>query len=313
MSNFTKSMSYSMLNKSSSISSMIKKTIKEYTEVDISKISGQMIDMEYTPLNRSVMKMMQGKNSSNHHLKMMTASDQKIVTMVLPFATYRAGSNVVTMAYIDNIGKVTGDKVVASTNALYAMLGGAYIANSVFDSYSELTNRDIMIPLMNIYVDMVMGVFNVVVHARADKKLSDIITYGARRFFLENMLNIDDSDAVANIAIKGLNNIDQGEYEKANLMYADAAVKDGTLDDWINWSKKISSKTANMSVKLFIEKWIRQYGEYSYFAMDNVEYLIGSILMTLATVNGYSRQLHTLIKNSKSINKLHATLYSFGE
>lgn len=312
MSNFSKSMSYKMLDRSSSISSMIKRTIREYTEVDIEKISAQMIDMESTPLNHSVMRMIQGKKNASHQLKMMTATDQKISTMALPFATYRSGGNIITMAYIDNIGRVTGDKVIAPTASLYAMLGSAYIANTVFDSYSELTNRDIMIPLMNVYVDMVIGVFNVIVHARADKKLSDIITYGARRFFLENMINIDD-DAVSNIAIKGLNNIDQGEYEKARLMYEDAGIKDGTLEDWINWSKKISSKTTNMNVKLFIEKWLRQYGEYSYFAMDNVEYLIGSILMTLAATNGFSRQLSALIKNSKSINKLHATLYSFGE
>lgn len=310
MSNFTKSMSYTMLNRTSSISSMIKHTIKEYTEVDIEKISSQMIDMEHTPLNRSVMKKLQGNNSTNHTLKMMTATDQKIVTMALPFATYRQGGSVITMAYVDNIGRVTGDRLVAPTNALYSMLGGAYIANSTFDSYSELTNRDIMIPLMGVYVDMMMGIFNVAVHARADKKLSDLITYGARRFFLENMLGIND-DAVANIAIKGLDNIDQGEYETANFTYSEANIKDGTLEDWINWSKKISPKTVNMSVKLFIEKWLRQYGEYSYFAMDNIEYLICSVLMTLATVNGFSRQLYTLIKNSKNINKLHSALYSF--
>lgn len=299
-----------MLNRSSSISSMIKQTIKSYTEVDIEKISSQMIDMEHTPLNRAVMKKLQGRNTSNHQLKMMTVTDQKIATMVLPFATYRQGGTVVTMAYVDNIGRVTGDKLFASTNSLYALLGSAYIANSTFDSYSELTNRDIMIPLMGIYVDMVLGIFNVIVHARADKKLSDLITYGARRFFLENMLGIDD-DAVANIAIKGLDNIDQGEYEAASITYSDANIKDGTLEDWINWTKKISPKTANMSVKLFIEKWLRQYGEYSYFGMDNVEYLICAVMMTLASVNGFSRQLYTLIKNSKGITKLHSALYSF--
>lgn len=310
MSNFTKSMSYLTLNGSTSISGMIKKSIKEYEEIEIEKISGQMIDMESTPLNRAALKLIQGK-SGNHQIKMLTAGGEKCISLVLPFATYRSGGKIITNAYVDNICRVTGDKVVGTSDALFSMLGSAFVANSVYEDYGDLTNRDLMIPLMNIYVDMMIGVFNVMVHARADKKLSDILTYGSRRFFLENMLNITDSDSVANIAIKGLNNIDQGEYEKTRLSYDELDIPNGNLEQWLNWVKKISSKTSGISKKLFIEKWIRQYGEYSYFAMDNIEYLIGSILMTMAFITGYSRTLQALIKASKTISKLHSALYTY--
>lgn len=290
---------------------MIKSSLKEYNIVDLSKISSQMIEMESTPLNRSAMKLLQGR--SNDRIQMLTASSEKIITMALPFATYKSGGKVITNAYVDNIGKISGDRLVCAAPILYSMLDGAYIANRCFDSYSSLTNRDIMVGLMNIYSDMVIGVFNVAIHARADKKLSDLLTYGSRRFLLERMLNIDDEDSVSTISIKGLQNIEQGEYEAAKAKYEELAVNSGTLEDWIKWTRTLSPKCREFTVKLFVEKWIRLYGEFAFFGMDNVEYLIGSILMTLCNANGYSRQFQTLIKNSKSYNKFITAIHSFDD
>lgn len=308
MSKFTKSMSYQMLDGSSSVSGMIKKSIVKYRALDVSYISAQMIDMEETPLNREAMKLVQGADKT-HEIKLMNYQDEKVVSSALPFATYRSNGKLITNVYVDNIGKVSGDRLVCPSKSLYAVLGSAYIANSVFDSYGDLTNRNIMIPLMNIYSDMVIGIFNVLVHARADKKLLDLITYGTRRFFLEWMLGLDANDT-ASIAIKDLNNIDQGEYEKARIEYDDI-VGDGNLEKWLQWIKKLSPKTKDIDKKLFITRWLRQYGEFSYFAMDNVEYLISTVMMTLGNCTGYSRSLQMLIKQSKYLTKLNASLYTF--
>ena len=310
MSNFTKSMTYQFLSRSVSVSSMIKRTIKEYLEVDLDKIASQMISMEEIPLNRYAAKLMQG--NSRNQIKLMTAGDTKIVSTALPFATYRANNSITTMVYLDNFAKITSNKVLSESIPFFSVLGAAAIANKSFDSYGELTNKDIMIPTMNVYVDMVLGIFNILVHARADKKLSDIITYGARRFFLRNMLDIQDY-AVETIAIKGLENISQEEYIAAKEKYDNINVDDGTFEKWIKWSQSISPKTKGINEKLIIEKWIRQYGEYSYFGLDNVEYLIGAILMTLGAVPGFSRSLQALIKNTKTVSKLKVALYSFGE
>lgn len=310
MANFTSTMSYKMLNASSNIGGLIKKSIKNYTELDIDKISGQMIDMDHTPLNRGAMWLLRGQ-SGNRSIKMMVATDERYITMALPFVTYSSGGKIVTNVYVENIGRVAGEKFICNTNALYSLLGAGYIANSVFQDYGDLTGRDLMVPLMNVYTDMVVGIFNVLVHARADKKLSDIITYGARRFFIENMINVDDEDSVSHLCIKGLNNIEQSDYEKAKQSYDDTGVKEGTLETWLKWVCKISPKTATINKKVFIERWIKMYGEYSFFAMDNVEYLIGAILMTMAFVNGYNRSLQTLIKNTKTYNKLNSALNGF--
>lgn len=309
MSKFTKTMSYRMLENTSGVSSMIKKSIKSYVVCPMDVISGQMLDMEDIPLNREAMKLVQGIDKS-HQIQLLTHETDKVVSMALPFATYRANGRLVTNVYLDNIGKIVGDRLHCPTKSLYAVLGAAYIANSVFDSYGDLQNRGIMLPLMQIYTDMVTGIFNVLVHARADKKLLDLLTYGSRRFFLEQMLDVNPDDT-ANMAIKGLNNIEQGDYEQAKLWYDDIVGEHGDLEEWLKWTAKLSPKTKEIDKKMFLTRWLRQYGEFAYFSMDNIEYLISTVLMTLAASNGYSRSLQMLIKQSKYINKLNTTLYSF--
>lgn len=310
MSTFSKSMSYLTLSQSSSVSDMIKKSIKEYSVVELDRLTSQLVDMANTPVNKGAMRLLQGKGS--HQIKILSSVDRKIVSMALPFATYRSGGMVITNAYLDNVGKVLGDRVTGSSSNLFALLDAAYVANNCFDTYGELTNRDIMVPLMNVYTDMVVGVFNVMVHARADKKLSDMITYGARRFFLTNMLQIDDEESVGTIAVKGLNNIDQMEYEQAVESYKEIDVDHGTLEDWLKWVSEISPKTKAVNKQIFIEKWLRNYGEYAYFAMDNAEYLVGVVFLTMASVPGFNRSLQILIKNTKTITKLNVALYNFG-
>jgi hypothetical protein len=309
MANFSKTMSYKMLDKTSSIAGDIKRSIKEYTEVDHELITSQILSMENNALNKMALKLVQGGRSQR--IQMMTATSDKFISTAMPFATYKSSNGTVTNAYIDNVGRVSGSRLVGASEAVFSLLGSAAIANTVFDDYGPLTHKDLMIPLMNVYVDMVIGVFNVLIHTRSDKKLLDVITYASRKFFLECMLNISD-DSVNDIAIKGLNNIDQSIYEKIKNLYesSDITVENG-LEKWLQCIEKISPRSAQVNKKVFIEKWIRQYGEYAYFAMDNVEYLIWAILGSLAFIPGLSRQLQVIIKNSKTITKLRVALFSF--
>lgn len=309
MSNFSKTMSYKMIDKASPIAADIKRSNKEYTEVDIEFITSQIMAMEQTQLNKSALKLVNGK--PDRSIKMLTATSNKFISNAIPFATYKTSDGIITNAYLDNVGKIKGDRFIGSPEATFALLSAASVANSVYDDYGNLTGKDLMLPLMNIYVDMVVGVFNVLIHTRSDKKLLDVITYATRRFFLERMLNLDD-DGVGDIAIKGLNNIDQSLYEKIQNLYdSKTIVVENGLDQWLDCIMKISPRSAQISKKLFIEKWIRQYGEYAYFAMDNVEYLVWSILGSLAFIPGFSRQLQVIIKNSTSITKLRVALFSY--
>jgi hypothetical protein len=306
MNTFKDSSTYVLLNSVNNISEIVKRALTEYETASVESIQKQLIDLRTSPIKLTQSAL---KAFSEGRIILMYAKLEKVIPASLPFISITKGSDNVTLAFLDNIAPVVNGQFRGNTESLESLISSAYVSLLIRDTgYSVIQRIDIITVVMEIYDNIISNILNTSLGVKSDKVLFDVVTYAIRKFFLYNMMAIDDKDANEKLSIDGLNYMEDSVYSRIATSYDNAGIKD--LNQLLEWLKKINARLAQLNPRVFYDRFIRAYQQTSYFAMDNIEYLLYTIIGSLDGSNAVSPAIKTIVKNVKGVSKLSVALNS---
>ncbi len=191
------------------------------------------------------------------------------------------------IAIIDNYAKFDDNnekRVVMEANKLYSFLEGAYIARGLQLGFSGIRHNTTMYTeAVSIYAHMFIRVLNKEYALNVDKTAYNKVLFLASKFFMINLLQMPDSDIVFNYAIKAAGNISPIAIKRLNDNVPKDAYKD--IGQFIQMLSALGYLIINglerLTVREYVSKYIRTYGNSSLFALEHLAYFIFAIVSTV--------------------------------
>ena len=192
---------------------------------------------------------------------------------------------------------------------LYVLMEGAFLALTYYE-YPVKFQRSIgLMKLTNsIYTSMVIRILNREYSLSLDQDLFNKVSFCVSRFYLERIWGCDNRDMVFNYALQTCSTtlvranmtILDNEYTQANIH---------SLDQLIQFIKKISPRLDSMNIRYFIECYLNQYKDIALLSVDTLPYFIFTIAATYCGSFMVKQEvINDIIKNTKSSNIFYSEL-----
>ena len=216
------------------------------------------------------------------------AANNKVPTS-LPFILTKDKKTglVEAIAIIDNYAKFDENnekRVEIEANKLYCFLEGAYIARGLQLGFSSIRHNTTMYTeAVSIYAHMFIRVLNKEYALNVDKTAYNKVLFLAAKFFMINLLQMPDSDIVFNYATKAAGNISPIAVKRLNDNVPKDAYQD--IGRFIQALSALGYLIINgmerLTVRDYIAKFIRAYGNASIFALEHLAYFMFAIISTV--------------------------------
>ena len=175
--------------------------------------------------------------------------------------------------------KDTGD-VNIDPKKLYCLLEGAYLGLVSYENRLALrTKNGIVTNGANIYASMVTKVLNKKYALNVDRNKQNIIMFLSAKFFMINVLGLDNTDTVDTYAMKCCVNPNRIILEEIS----DSFSKPNIFDDFSTFMQEIISNeltkhiVPGLTVRGFLEQFIFMYSATALFALESFPYFLYNI------------------------------------
>lgn len=225
------------------------------------------------------------------------SSSVKVPTC-LPFILSKSKEGIVNaVAIIDNYATIDPDtnKVSIEANKFYTLIEGAYIARVIQMTFNTLRhNTNLYVHGTSIFAHMFVQIINKEYALNVDKTAYNKVLFLAAKFFLLNILQLKDSDAVFNYAVKAAGNISPIAIKRLNDQFPQDSYKNiaAFITNLATQGYMIINGLEKLTVRDYVAKYIMKFSNASLFALEHFAYFTFSIVATLnrahiTTVNAW--------------------------
>jgi hypothetical protein len=226
------------------------------------------------------------------------------VPTCFPFILTKSREGIVNaVAIIDNYATIDPDtkKVSIEANKFYTLIEGAYVARVIQMGFNSLRhNTNLYTHATSIYAHMFVQIINREYALNVDKTAYNKVLFLAAKFFLINVLQLKDCDAVFNYAIKAAGNISPIAIKRLNDQFPKEAYNN--IAEFITSLARMGYMIINgmekLTVRDYVAKFITKFSNSSLFALEHFAYFTFAVIATMnrahiTTVNAWEPVLGT--------------------
>lgn len=217
-------------------------------------------------------------------IKVIYGENIKLPTC-LPFVLTKDKSNRIVAAVVANIYGVYNDDTKSlkiDPKKLYCMMEAAYLSKMCFLHSNQLSTRAMVLSGgSNIYSSMFTRVLNKKYAINIDKSKMNKILFLSSKFYLINILGLNDSDVVFNYAIKNCPNGNLYSLKEVNDMLSH--------EDYMSIDKFIAAlgrpelglNLKDLTVRNYLESFINMYEASALLSLESFYYFLYNILSVI--------------------------------
>jgi len=238
------------------------------------------------------------------------AGNVKIPTSI-PFIMRQKGGSIQAIAVIDNWARISDDNhtVEIEPIKLYTFLEGAFIARQIQGSFGSIRhNTTFYTEGSFIYSHMFARVLNRDYALNVNKDAYGKVLFLAAKFFLLNLLQMEDSELVFNYASKAAGNASPVALKRVNDAFPQDGYKD--ISSFIHGLSTIgyhiTAGLNELTVRDYTMKYVKMYNNSSLFALEHISYFIFSLVACINRAHLNDIYAWDAAIGTKSGDKLYA-------
>lgn len=219
----------------------------------------------------------------------------KVPTTVPFVLTKNANNGVVAVVFVDLYGKLNEETGVVNVDAkkLYCIMEAALLGITFFRNHNEIAKRNIIITSgASIYSNMFARVLNKRYALNVDKTRFQKVIFLASKFYMINLLGMDDTEMTFNYAARSCPNPNPQALKELSDMIPEEAYTD--LSTFLtNLSRpELMLGLNDLSIRGYLESFITMYDPSALLALESFPYFMYNII---SVVNGaYLNQQYVL-------------------
>lgn len=227
----------------------------------------------------------------------------------MPFIIRKSNGKIVSSIFISSFATINKeDNLNLPTKQLYAILESAYIAYQMQTNPMKIQrNVGIMKVCSNIYVEMLLRIFNKEFALSLDPVLFDKVKYSITKFFVERVWEYPNVGLVDAYASQDLPNISELDLDLLKENYIDNQIT--SIDKLMTFIASLSPRLGSLNIRYFIERYVNTYHGGALIALDYLPYVFYVIINVLLSSFLISQvALNDIVKNTKGISKFYNEL-----
>ena len=196
-------------------------------------------------------------------------------------------------------------------NLLYTLLESAYLAKNFADNYNSVKNDTLLrqqgaLMFANIFIKPVNKLFN----TNLDSVREGKILYLASKFYLKNVLGVDNEEYIFNIGTKVANRVSPYTLKEVDALVDEEAYTDlGTFIQALGDERLQLGFEGKLQVRNYLFTYISMYGESAPFALESMIYYIFMVNTVRRGADKLFNQLQLEPIVEKSGEKMLRSLY----
>ena len=188
-----------------------------------------------------------------------TQMGHKVIIFLNPFCNMRS----------DGLLSIRG-------NNLYTLLESAYLAKNFADSYNSIKNDTLVrqqgaLMYANIFIKPINKMFN----TNLDTVREGKVLFLASKFYLKNVLGIDNEEYIFNVGTKIANRVSPFTLQEVNNIVDDEAYEDiSTFIQALSDERLQLGFEGKLQLRNYLYTYITMYGESAPFCLESMIYFI---------------------------------------
>lgn len=204
----------------------------------------------------------------------------------MPFFLTKKDNRVVAVVSIDTYGTMNKETNYVNIDAkkLYCLMESAYMAKLCFLYNKQVCNRNVVISHgSSIYCNMFTRILNKKYALNVDKNKLQKVLFLSSKFYMLNMLGLQDNDMVVNYAIKNCINGNSLILKEVNDMLNPADYADfSTFITALN-KPELNLNFKDLTTRAYLEAFINTFDGSALMALEAFPYFLYNVF---AVVNG---------------------------
>lgn len=210
----------------------------------------------------------------------------------VPYVMSIIDGRMVANVFVSSFGNMRQDGMISlDYRKLYVLMESAYLSKTFLSKYDRYKNTGASIYGCVTYANMFVKPLNKKFNIHTDRTRENSILFLAAKFYLKNVLGLQNEEMVFNNAMKACkapNPIILKEID--NLMDEEAFRDLGTFLEALK-DEKLNLGLSGLTARGYLELYIGLYGGASVFALEMMPYFIfvgNSAINAMGIVNNYS-------------------------
>lgn len=228
----------------------------------------------------------------------------------LPFIMTVNNGKLCANIMVSTFGNMREDgSIYMSYQKLYSLMESAYLAKNFLNKYDRFRNNNVLIAQgSTLYANMFVKPINKRFNVHTDRERENKILFLAAKFYLKNVLGLQNNEIVFNNAMKACKGGNPFILKELDTLIPDEAFTDlGTFIEALK-NDNLNLGLIGLSARGYLELFISLYGQSTIFALELLPYFLfvgNSAINSIGIVNNYS--LEDLME--KGMAKILAQLY----
>lgn len=254
---------------------------------------------------KSALKIKVLKEVEDNNIRLLYAPDDINKITSLPFIMSVEGGDLIGNVIVSSFGNRRQDGVVnVDYRKLYTLMESAFIAKRFLSNYNKYRNNMILVGASSMYASMFVKPLNKKFNVHLDRNRENTIMFLAAKFYLKNLLGIQNEDIVFNTAMKACKTPNPLILKEADVVIDDKAYKD--LGTFLNALKedKLNIGLKNLTNRGYLEEYISLYGGSTVFGLEMLPYwlyVVNASISSMGLVNNFALEEITEKNGAKVI------------
>jgi hypothetical protein len=217
-------------------------------------------------------------------LQLRYNSDNRKMPTCMPFFLTKENDRIISVISIDLYGHENKDNknISIDPKKLYCLLEAAYIAQICFKHSSQLSTRNIIITNGSaIYSNLFTKVLNKKYALNVDKNKMHKVLFLTSKFYMINILGLQDNESVFNYSIKNCLNANPYSIKEVNEQFK--------AEDYEDLSKFILALSnsnnglgfKDLTVRSYLESFINMYDASALLSLESFPYFLYNVISVL--------------------------------
>lgn len=193
----------------------------------------------------------------------------------MPFFLTKMGNDVVAVVSVNTYGVLNKEtkQINIDPKKLYCMMEGAYLARKMTISQKGITSRAASLS-SEIYAHMFVRILNKKYSLNTDRTKMNKVIFVVSKFFLINILGMENNQMVSNYALKNCINVNQ-----LSIKELDDRLDSSVFESLPNLIKFLEENGfSGLTVRGFMEQWIYMYDPAALLSLESFQYFIYNII-----------------------------------
>lgn len=204
-------------------------------------------------------------------------ADNVQVSKLMPFVLIPSQMGHKAVVFLNPFCNMRSDGLLnIRGNLLYTLLESAYLAKNFADNYNAIKNDTLVrqqgaLMYANIFIKPINKMFNTNLDSIREGK----ILFLASKFYLKNVLGIDNDEYIFNVGSKIANRVSPYTLKEADSLVDEEAYQDlGTFIQALGDERLHLGFEGKLQIRNYLFTYISMYGESAPFALESMIYFI---------------------------------------